>query len=233
MRCAVFGCLLLAGVATSAAATPLAPLLVAVTRNARAQTPVRADLTIVRGGQTSTAVLLGWRNTWYLETAGGFRALARANKQVVLQKNHPVRAPIRTQVPGSDLLLEEIAFDGARLAFPQVNDESPEGVVVAGESATKSLYVLLVRTIDPERNIVTDSKYFKDDIGTLTKIRHDDRFVQVDGHWRPQSISIEDYWEKSTTTITLQWKVVPEMPIAVFAPSSLRRPSGIALPAPQ
>ena len=231
MRCVISGFLLLLAAAAVATPTPLAPLLVAVTRNARCPSPVRADLTLVRGKDTIGAVLLCAGRTWYLETTTGFRALARANKQLVLQGGHPARAGIRTQIPQTDLLLEELTLDGVRLSFPQVNDEGPDGIVVAGDTTVPSLYVLFVRTIDPERAVVVNHRYYKDDIATLMKNRHDRDFVQLDGHWRPQRIEIEDYVEHSTTTITLTWRAMPDLPRSLFTPAGLTRPSGVTLPA--
>jgi hypothetical protein len=231
VRYILVACLLTLTTAASTNAGPLAPLLAAVSRNARCSTPTRADVTFVRGERTSTAVLLCSGHHWYLETDTGFRALSHPHKQVVLRDGRAVRAGVRTLIPNTDWLLEELPFDGARLTFPQVNDDGPEGVVVAGESMDPSLYVLLVRTIDPARAVVTDSKYYKDDIATLMKVRHDADFVQVGGHWRPGRIELEDYVERSITRMTLAWRTVPELPRALFTPAGLLRPSGLTLPA--
>ena len=230
VRCMIVGWLLALGMVSNAMAGPLVPLLAAVSRNARCSSPVRADLTMVRGDRTTTAVLLGMGRSWYLETSSGFRALSHPHKQIVGSKGHPVRAGVRTIIPNTDWLLEEISFDGAQLAFPQINDDGPEGVVVSGEAVDKSLYVLLVRTIDPNRNVIINARYFKDDIATMMKNRDDDDFVQVDGHLRPQRVKIEDYVEHSITKITLTWHALPELPRALFTPAGLTRPSGLTLP---
>ena len=230
MRCVISSFLLLLAGVVVAAPTPLAPLLVAVTRNARCPSPARADLRLVRGKETTSAVLLCAGRTWYLETASGFRALARAHKQIVLRDGHPTRAGVRTQIPNTDLLLEELALENVHLSFPQVNDEGPDGIVVAGDTTTPSLYVLFVRTIDPARAVVVNHRYYKDDIATLMKNRHDRDFVQLDEHWRPGRIEIEDYVEHSTTTITLTWRTMPELPQSLFTPAGLTRPSGLTLP---
>lgn len=230
-RFLLLGSLMVALTGQPVQAGALAPLLANVTRNAHCPQVARADLVMRRGNQTITGVLLCAGAVQYLETSTGFRAVSHPHKQAVIQKGHPVRAAVRTQIPGTDWLLEELAFDGLQLAFPQSNDEGPEGVVVSGEARDPSLFVLFVHTIDPERAVITDSKYYKDDIATLMKVRRNESFVQIDGHHRPQRVSIEDYVEHSTTTITLTWRSVAELPKALFKPSGLRHPSGLTIPA--
>jgi hypothetical protein len=217
--------------AAPAGALDLPALLDGARQNARATVPVRADVVFTRGETRTPAVLLLWRNVVYLETAGGFRALARGAKAVVVQDGHPARAPLRAQIPATDVLVEELPFEGTPLAFPLIQDEPPDGVVVAGAPAGESLYVLIVRTIDPERHTVTVTKYYKDDIATLFKIRQDRGFVQVDGHWRPTEVEVQDYPAQSTTRLTLTWKVAPDLPRTLFTPAALRRPSGLTFPA--
>jgi hypothetical protein len=166
----------------------------------------------------------------YLETADGFRALVRGSKAVVVRNGHPVPAPVRTQIPGTDLLVEELPFAGVPLSFPLIQDESPDGVVVAGAPEGESLYVLVAHTIEPERHVVTMTKYYKDDIASLFKLRQDRAFTQVDGHWRPGEVEAQDFAEQSTTRLTLTWKPAPELPRALFTPRGLRGPSGVVLP---
>ena len=219
-------------VASSAGAVTLAPLLEAAADNARAPSALRADVTIVRGDARTSAVLLAWRNVLYLETAGGYRALVRGSKDVIVQGGKVIQAPLRTLIPGTDMLVEDLPFEGVPLRFPQIHDEAPDGVVVAGAPEGKSLYVLVVRTIDPERHVVLTTKYYKDDIATLFKIRQDRDFTQVDGHWRPTGVEVQDFTDQSTTTLTLTWKVAPDLPRALFTPAGLRRPSGLTIPPP-
>jgi hypothetical protein len=220
-------------VAANAEGVALAPLLGAVADNARAEGALRADVTISRGDTRTGAVLLAWREVLYLETAAGFRALVRGSKAVVVQNGHVVRAPLRTQILGTDLLVEELPFEGVALHFPQIQDEAPDGVVVSGAPEDKSLYVLIVRTIDPDQHVVLATKYYKDDIATLFKLRRDRAFTQVDGRWRPGEVEVQDFTEQSTTRLTFEWKAAPELPHALFTPEGLRRPSGLAVPTPQ
>ena len=86
--------------------------------------------------------------------------------------------------------------------------------------------------IDPERHVVLVTKYFKDDIASLFKMRQDRAFTQVDGHWRPAEVEVEDFSEHSTTRLALGWKAVPELPRVLFTPKGLRAPSGLTITAP-
>jgi hypothetical protein len=224
------GLLAVALVAGPVGAVVLASLLDAVAGNARAARALRADVVISRGDARTTAVLLLWRDVLYLETAG-FRALVRGDKAVVVRGGHAVRAPVRTLIPGTDLLLEELPFAGVPLRYPQIQDEGPGEVVVSGAPEGPSLYVLIARTIDPERAIVVSTKYYKDDIAVLFKMRQDRAFTRVDGRWRPGEIEVEDFSEHSTTRLALAWKLAPDLPRAVFTPRGLRGPSGLMLPA--
>jgi hypothetical protein len=231
VRSQLVGVVLLA-CAAKAAAIVLAPFLQSVADNARAPSAVRADVVLARGDERTAAVLLLWRDRLYLETAGGFRALMRNGKAVVVDHGHPVRAPVRTAIPGTEVLVEDLPFAGVPLAFPQIHDEGPDEVVIGGAPAVPSLYVLIVQSIEPEKKVVVTTKYYKDDIASLFQMRRDDQFLDVEGHWRPGTIEIQDFTEQTTTKLQLAWKLAPELPRALFTPHGLTRPSGLTIAPP-
>jgi hypothetical protein len=225
------GLLVVAFVAT-AGAVALGPFLQSVADNVRAPSAVRADVVLTRGSERTGAVLLLWRDRLYFETAAGFRTLVRHGKGIVARGGRPVKAPIRTQIPATDVLVEDLPFGGVPLAFPQIHDESPSEVVIGGAPAGESLYVLIVLTIDPEKVTVVTTKFYKDDIATLFKMRRDRNLALVDGHWRPTVVEIEDFTTQTSTILTLGWKVAPEVPTALFTPRALTRPSGLTISPP-
>ena len=49
----------------------------------------------------------------------------------------------------------------------------------------------LVHTIDPERAVILQTKYYRDSISNLVKIRRDEDFTQVGGRWRPARSAVE------------------------------------------
>ena len=135
---------------THASAVEVGALLAAVSDNTPAPNALRADVVVARGDTKANAVLLAWRDILYFETADGFRTLVRPHKAVIVQDGHPVRAALRTQVAGTDILSKNLPFAGVPLRFPQIHGWAGV-VVVGGEPAAPSLYVLVVRPIDPER----------------------------------------------------------------------------------
>lgn len=231
------GALLVA--APPAPATDLPRLLAAVAANAAFPTPARADVHLERrqgGTVTATArlVLLGRGHTVYLEVQGGERALIRPAKVVVAQAGRrPRRAAPGTALTGSDIALEDLAvFTAGALRVPQVSDDGPAGVVVTGAPAAASSYVLLVHTIDPDQDVAVRTQYYRESIGNLVKIRRDAGLRQVGSHWRPGEIALENLREATSTTLGLAWQETPELPVALFSPDGLTRPSGLSWPAP-
>jgi hypothetical protein len=212
-------------------------LLVAVATAARFPAAARADVRIDRTVDATTAVgpaILVARGTMvYLEIRNGMRALWRPGKAIVLDHGRIVRAAVGQPLPSTDLLVEDLApFTADALKVPQVSDDSPAGVVVVGAPAFPSAYVLLAHTIDRDRLVLTRTQYYRDTVSNLVKLRRDGDFVQVDGRWRPGQVEVEDLRQRTSTKITLTWRSAPDAPPAVFTPAGLRRPSGLAWPAP-
>ncbi len=222
-----------AGVPTPVRAEDWRDLLAAVARNAGASTPARADVQVKRGdGTPAAAVMLVRRHVVYLETRAGLRALIRPGKVVVLKAGRVERAPVGAPLDGTDLLLEDLVpFTVRRLAVPQVSDDGPAGVVVTGAPTPPSAYVLLVFTADPEHRAIVRTKYYRDTITNLVKMRRDGTFIDVGGHWRPGVVDVEQFRPPSTTQLTLAWRPDPTLPATVFSLKGLRQPSPVTWPA--
>jgi hypothetical protein len=145
----------------------------------------------------------------------------------VLSGSHVRRAPTGARLGATDLLLEDLVpVTGATLAVPQVSDEGPTGTVVTGAPRGPSARALVVLTIDPERRVVTRTKYYEGSISDLAAFRRDDDFVDVQGHQRSTRIVVERLRDDATTRATLVWGA----PLAVDPPprprlATLRGPS--------
>lgn len=200
-----------------------------VATNARAPQPLRADGQITREGAAPVGVVLLQRgDRLYLQTSTGTRALIRPGRVVVRDAKGLTRAAPDAPLPGTDLLLGDLApFTVGDLATPQVSDDGPAGLVVTGAPARPSPYVLLVETIDPEHEIVVRVKYYRDTITNMVKMRRDYDPVEVAGRWRPSRITVEAFRPPNTTTLTLTWREAPDTPPAVFTLAGLRAPSTI------
>lgn len=213
-----------------AQAVALHELLPAVAAQASAPRLLRADVRIERDGAVvGEAVLLARGQRLYLETRGGARALLSPGKVVVARGRRLVRAPIGATLPGTDVLLEDLEpFGVGSLPVAQVSDENPLGVVVTGAPAPPTAYALVVLTIDPDRNVIVQTKYYRDSISNLVKIRKDDDFTQVAGRWRPGTIGVESLRPPSTTHLGLVWREAPDSPAVLLTPAGLRAPSPLA-----
>jgi hypothetical protein len=219
--------LLLAASAQPVQAVSVQELLPAVAAESSAPHMLRADVHVERDGTAAgDAVLLALGQRLYLETRSGTRALLSPGKVVVARKGRLVRAPVGTTLPGTDVLLEDLEpFGVGRMPVAQVSDENPLGIVVTGAPAPPSAYVLLVLTIDPERNVIAQTKYYRDTISNLVKMRKDDDFSQVGGRWRPATIGFDSLRPPSTTRLALTWREAPDAPAALLTPAGLRVPS--------
>ncbi len=203
-----------------------------VASNAKAPTPLRADGQITREGAAPVGILLLARgDRIYLQTSTGTRALIRPGRVAVPGDGGGVtRAALDAPLPGTDILLGDLApFTAGDLATPQVSDDGPAGIVVTGAPGRPSPYVLLVETIDPEHQIIVRTKYYRETITNMVKMRRDFDPVEVGGRWRSTRITVEAFRPPNTTTMTLTWREAPETPPAVFTLRGLRAPSPVTL----
>ena len=218
--------------ATSIArAESLAELLGGVAANARFDVPARADVRITRGTATGRAAMLGRGRVVYFEVRDGVRALIHPGKALVQSGGRAAPAVMGLALPATDLLLEDLAvFTASMLRTPLVSDDSPAGVVVTGAPAYPSAYALLVYTIDRERRAIVRTQYYQGTTSNLVKVRRDGALVQLDGHWRPGELTVENLPDGTSTQLRLAWRAAPEVPASLFTPAGLRGPSSIEWP---
>jgi hypothetical protein len=222
---------ILVAAASTARAQGLAELLGGVAANARFDVPARADVRITRDTATSRAVMLGRGRVLYFEVKEGVRALIHPGKAVVQSGGRAAPAVMGLALPATDLLLEDLAvFTASTLRTPLVSDDSPAGVVVTGAPAYPSAYALLVYTIDRERRAIVRTQYYRGTTSNLVKIRRDGALVQLDGHWRPGEVTVEDLPEGTSTQLHLAWRAAPDVPASLFTPAGLRGPSTLDWP---
>ena len=221
----------LVAAAATARAQGLAELLGGVAANARFDVPARADVRITRDTAISRAVMLGRGRVVYFEVKEGVRALIHPGKALVQSGGRAAPAVMGLALPATDLLLEDLAvFTAATLRTPLVSDDSPAGVVVNGAPAYPSAYALLVYTLDRERRASVRTQYYRGTTSNLVKIRRDGALIQLDGHWRPGEVTVEDLPEGTSTQLRLAWRAAPDVPASLFTPAGLRGPSTIEWP---
>ncbi len=212
----------------AAEAVSLSELLAAVAATARFPTPARADVRVERGGAVTELVLVGRGRTVYLETRDGFRALVRPQKAVVGGADGARRAPVGTALPGTDLLLEDLAvFSVTSLRVPMVSDEGRDEVVVSGAPSAPSAYAFLVHRIDPTAARIVRTQYYRDSVSNLVKMRHDGEVVEVAGGVRPAASTVEDLRARTTSRLAWRWRVLDALPPRLFTLRGLREASGL------
>lgn len=226
MRHALAVLLALAASAPVARAESLAELLAAVSAGARFDPPARADVRIESAAGPARAILVGRGDVVYVEVKDGLRALVAPAGIVVAGGERGTAAAAR-RLAGSDVLLEDLAvFRPAALAFPQISDDGPTGVVVTSAPAGPSNYALLVYTIDREKRAIVKTQYYTGTVGNLGKLRRD-TLVRIGEGWRPSEITVDAFQPPSTTRLTLAWRAAPDVPASLFEPGGLERPSGL------
>jgi hypothetical protein len=208
----------LAGVSGAA---PLPALLDALAANGRFPVPTRGVFTIQRIENgimyLESVLVIGHRQTLYLELRNGFRALVRPGKMLVHGTERVEVLKPGTKLGDTDFLVEDLMpVTRWLLKTPQVSDEGPTGTVVTGAPAHASTRALLVLTIDPEADTVTRTKYYEGSISNLIGIRRDETFADVGGHRRPTQVVLERTATGMTTTATITWQPVPDTSHEIF-----------------
>ena len=216
-------------------AVDLSELLARVAANERFEVPGRADvqLTCEPGCQTAErrAIFLGKGDTLYVEVQGGVRALVRSGEILVPEGGKAVPAKPGMAIGDTDVLLEDLApFVADSLKLPQISDEGATEVVVTAAPSHASSYVLIVHTIDPEQRLIVKTQYYRDWVGNLVKMRRAMGTVEVGGHRRPGTITIENFRRGTTTRLSLAWREAPDAPAGLFEPGGLSQPSGLDWP---
>jgi hypothetical protein len=204
-------------------AVTLDALLAATAANARFPLRTRAGLRIEPPqGPPVDLALLCWRDTVRIEQPEAARALIRHGKVLVPDGQTVRRAAPGQTVPGTDVALADLAiFTTRTLATPQISDEGPDGVVVTGAPAGPSPWVLVVRTIDPERHVVTKTQYYRDRVNNMVAIRRDDGFTQFEDHWRPGTGTIDHLDGQPPTRLTFTFLAGGDVARTSFRPAGL------------
>ncbi len=229
-------CLLAVIVAAVAGAIPPAraadvnALLAAVAAEARFAEPALATGTLVHtgeAGETTIDLLVAGRRGTLRIDAGPDRALVRRGRAMLRRSDAPARLTGDATIAGSNVRFGDLGVFTARLLVnPQIVDEGLSGTVVAAAPSGTSPYALLVFTLEPERAVVTQAKYYEFAINNLVKRDGRDEFVEVAGSMRPTRITTWDVQGSGTSEIELAWRAAPELGRAPFTRAGLAEPLG-------
>lgn len=97
-----------------------------------------------------------------------------------------------------------------------ISDETPHEKTVTVYGTETIPYSLFVMTFDKERLVPTLTKYYRERLNNLIRLRKDDEYVMIGARPRPQKVTITDYVENSATSYDLLWSEVASLPAALF-----------------
>ena len=76
-------------------------------------------------------------------------------------------------------------------------------------------YILFVITFDKAKLVPLATKYYKDQMNNLVRMRNDSDHVMVGSRPRPRKIEITDFGENRTTRLALRWRILDSVPAGV------------------
>lgn len=213
--------------ATAAAATisDLTAFLQRAEKMARFHRPVRADVKIRRqdGSGDEAVVIVDPESgkAFVALRSAGYRALVPLEwgPGTAIEKSGSSPAP-----QGADDLLGTSGLRAVDFFSPWaadystafISDESPHEKTVTVYAARTVPYSLFVITFDKERLVPTVTKYYRDQLNNLVRLRHDADHVVVGARPRPRKVTITDYVDNSTHTFEIAWSELQAVPPALF-----------------
>jgi hypothetical protein len=208
----------------------LTTFLAEVESAGRFQTPARADLSVrVKDGEeerTYDGVVIHRGADTYLEFRDpAVRVLIRGNEKPVHVllggAAHGAERRAHDPIDGTTLIADDFRPFRAALRIPQITSENTRMVLVNGEPAEPSRYVLIVQRLDRDKKLPTRVQYYERTINNLVRMRTETDLVRVANAWRPRVSKIEDYGTGTVTTIERRWSPSAEVPAGLFDPATL------------
>ena len=185
----------------------------------------RADFTIeLEDGKTESGVLIvdpersaqfialkssGWRSLSPLSWETGTAVKASGKK--------PSEFGADERIGETDLRpIDAFAFWSVDFSSAYISDSTKNEKTVMLYAPDNHPYELYVLTFNKEKLVPVVSKYFKDSMSNLVRIRKDSDHVMVGARLRPQVVAFEDYDENRSSKVRLTWKKLAEIPAELF-----------------
>jgi hypothetical protein len=207
-----------------AGVSDLAAFLQRAEKMAQINRTLRADVRMTRGdGSQDTAVILTdpARGAAFVAVkSDGFRALAPLDWK---NGKASTKGGAVTTL-GADDPLGALGLRVADL-FPAwthdystafISDETPQEKTVTIYGTKEIPYSLFVITFDKERLVPVLTKYYRERLNNLVRLRKDESYAMVGARPRPQKITITDYEDNFTTTYDVTWSEVEALPAPLF-----------------
>jgi len=194
--------------------------------------PVRADITIHRNdGSNDSAVLIIDPETnrqFFALKSTGWRALSPLNwtpgKAIEKAGASPVDHGADELLAGTDLrAMEFFVFWKTDYSKAFISDDSRLEKTISLYADDTLPYRLFVVTLDKTRMIPVLTKYYKDSLRNLVRIRRDSDHVMVGSRPRPQKIVITDYSENRESTFELSWHALESLPEGLMTDTAFNK----------
>lgn len=235
----VLACLIVCLAAAPASGEDLATFLKAASAAARPTAVLRGDGTLVTTSPDGTkkdqlAIVRRPNGDVYLELHdAGTRALliAKDNRALLVpgKGEGSEDFALDTALGGSEFTREDLQpFNIDRYQSPTIVDRR-NGEITVSLTPKPSQYALQVITFDTERKVPLLVKNYKETISNLVKMRRSRGFTSAGGTWVPGEVAMENFPLRATSTATLTWKQVDDLP-ALFDPAALEKPSTLTWP---
>ena len=221
--------LLVSASAARANRADLAAFLERTERMSEFTSAARADIVLrTPDGKADQAVLIvdptGKRQLLALRSSG-WRALMPLDWQsgTVAKGSGAKPEPFTADEPlaGTDLrAMEFFAFWKGDYATAFVSDNNRTEKVITLYASKQIPYILFVIAFDKATLVPLVSKYYRDAMSNLVRVRKDSDHVMVGSRPRPRKVEITDYTENRTTRFDLQWRNLTEVPRELMDPGT-------------
>lgn len=194
--------------------------------------PVRADIKIrTSDGATDDAVVIidpEHNRQFFALKSTDWRALSPLdwNKGKAIEKTGAplVEHGADDRLGGTDLrAMEFFVFWKTDYSKAFISDDNRLEKTVSLYATDERPYQLFVITLDKTKMIPVLSKYYKDSLRNLVRIRRDSDHVMVGSRPRPRKIVITDYTENRETTFELAWRTLESLPEGLMTDSAFHK----------
>jgi hypothetical protein len=218
-------------------------LLLGAQDNNTPQTVMRADIAIAletyKGPRSTEAVaffLPGKDARWYLQLKDpALAALVQGTDRKVMQRT---AAGVKTTGLGEPIADTGISYeDLSRFVVDefklwQIADENNDVVLAGGHPQVESAYVYRAYTFDKSRNLPLKVQFYAKTLNNLVKLRTDADHVLIGKKWFPATITVQNFLDNSTATLTVHWSQAASAPPEIFEPASFPASSPVPYASP-
>jgi len=186
---------------------------------------VRADIELtLPDGSTEEAVLMvvPEKNRSFIAfRSSGWRALMPLDwdKGKVVRKKggKPEAYGVDEPLAGTDIRgIEFFPFWGSDYSTAFISDSTKNEKTITLYAPDEIPYILFVITFDKTTLVPVTTKYYRDQMSNLVRLREDTDYRMVGSRPRPGKIVITDYTENSTTKAKLTWRTLDAVPDELF-----------------